>query len=307
MVPKKSNKTVNYIITGGAGFIASHLARYLVGQGHSVGIIDNLSTGNMSNISDIKDKISFYNLDILDGTIEDVIKNSDGIFHHAALVSVPESFAKPKEYENVNVLGTGNIFRLAEKFHIKTVFASSSSVYGNTKNIPTPESEPLGPVNPYGITKLKAEHLAKEYWNDCDIVGLRYYNVYGNTMVSSGAGVISQFYQSIQNNTPLTIDGNGEQLRDFVHIQDVIHATISAMEKDTGSGFINIGSGNTISILNLANLFIKYSGSNLQPIFQEQKEGNVLASQADVSLAKKLLGWQPQTTLEDWIKNLYKS
>ena len=109
-------------------------------------------------------------------------------------------------------------------------------------------------------------------------------------MVPSGPGVISQFYQSIQNHTPLTIDGNGEQLRDFVYIQDVVQATIFAMEKNTGSNFINIGSGNTISILNLANLFIKYSGSHLQPIFQEQKEGNVQASQADVSLEKKLLG-----------------
>jgi UDP-glucose 4-epimerase len=298
---------VNYIITGGAGFIGSHLARYLVGSGHSVGIIDNLSTGNLSNISDIQDKVSFYKLDILDDSIEDVIKNNDGIFHYAALVSVPESFVKPKEYENVNVLGTKNIFCLAKKFHIKTVFASSSSVYGNTKNIPTPESGPLDPVNPYGITKLKVEHLAKEYSKYFDIVGLRYYNVYGSTMVSSGAGVISQFYQSIQNHIPLTIDGNGEQLRDFVYIQDVVKATVSAMEKSTGSSFINVGSGNTISILDLANLFIKYSGSNLQPIFQGQKEGNVLASQADVSLAKKLLDWQPQTTLEDWIKNLYKS
>ncbi len=297
---------MNYIITGGAGFIGSHLARYLVENGHSVGIIDNLSTGNLSNISDIIDKVSFHKLDILDDSIEDVIKNSDGIFHHAALVSVPESFAKPKEYENVNVLGTKNIFSLAKKFHIKTVFASSSSVYGNTKNIPTSESEPLDPVNPYGITKLKAEHLAKEYSKNLDIVGLRYYNVYGNAMVSSGAGVISQFYKNIQNHTPLIIDGNGEQLRDFVYVQDIVKATVSAMEKNTGSSFINIGTGDTMSILHLANLFIKYSGSNLQPIFQGQKEGNVLASQADISLAKKLLGWQPQTTLEDWIKNLYK-
>ncbi|MDE1764587.1 MAG: NAD-dependent epimerase/dehydratase family protein, partial [Thaumarchaeota archaeon] len=176
--------------------------------------------------------------------------------HLAALVSVPESFVKQKEYNDVNVLGTENMFRMAKKFHIKTVFASSSSVYGNTKNIPTPESEPLDPVNPYGITKLKAEHLANEYSKHCDIVGLRYYNVYGNAMAPSGAGVISQFYQSIQNHVPLTIDGNGEQLRDFVHIQDVVLATISAMEKNTGSNFINIGSGTAMSILNLANLFV---------------------------------------------------
>lgn len=299
---------MNYVITGGAGFIGSHLARSLVERGDAVDVIDNLSTGNMSNLGSIEEKISFHNLDILDyDSLEGIVKNKDGIFHLAALVSVPGSFVKQIEYNNVNVLGTENMFRMAKKFHIKTVFASSSSVYGNTKNIPTPESEPLDPVNPYGITKLKAENLAKEYCKHCDIVGLRYYNVYGNAMIHSGTGVISQFYQGIQNNKPLTIDGNGEQLRDFVNIQDVVQATIYAMEKNTGSGFINIGSGTAISISSLANLFIKYSGSHLTTTFKEQREGNVLASQADISLAKKLLGWQPQTTLEDWIKNLYKS
>ncbi|MHB8603165.1 MAG: NAD-dependent epimerase/dehydratase family protein [Nitrosotalea sp.] len=308
MVAKDWNEMMNYIITGGAGFIGSHLARNLAEKGHSVGIVDNLSIGSMSNLDDVSHKISFHKIDILDyDSLEGVIKNTDGIFHLAALTSVPESFVKTKEYEDVNVQGTENIFRTAKKFHIKTVFASSSSVYGDTKNIPTLESENLNPINPYGITKLKAENLAKEYSKHCDIVGLRYYNVYGDTMTNTGAGVISQFYQSMQKQKPPVIDGNGEQLRDFVHIQDVVHATISAMEKNTGSHFINIGSSITISVLNLANLFIKYSGSNTSPVFQEQKEGNVLASQANISLAKKLLDWKPQTTLEDWIKSLYKS
>lgn len=299
---------VNYVITGGAGFIGSHLARYLVEKGHYVGIVDNLSTGTMSNLDGISDKISFHKTDILDyGSLEDIVKNADGIFHHAALVSVPESFAKPREYEDVNVQGTENIFKLAKKFNIKTVFASSSSVYGNTKNIPTLESEKLGPINPYGITKLKAENLARQYSKHCDIIGLRYYNVYGDTMTSTGVGVISQFYQSMQKQKPPVIDGNGEQLRDFVYIQDVVRATVSAMQKNIGSYFINIGSGTTVSILALANLFIKYSKSNISPVFQEYKTGNVMASQADILLAKKLLGWRPQTTLEEWIKSLYKS
>lgn len=299
---------MNYIITGGAGFIGSHLARHLVERGDSVGMIDNLSTGSMSNLDDIIGKISFHKTDILDyNSLEDIIKNTDGIFHHAALVSVPESFVKQKLYHDVNVTGTENIFQIAKKFHIKTVFASSSSVYGDTKNIPTPESEKLDPINPYGITKLKTENLARDYSKYCDIVGLRYYNVYGNTMIGSGAGVISQFYKSIQKQSPPIIDGNGEQLRDFVHIKDVVQATVSAMEKNTGSIFLNIGSGTAISIINLASLFIKYSRLNIAPVFEGQKEGNVMASQADISLAKRLLDWKPQTTLEDWIKSLYKS
>ena len=298
---------MNYVITGGAGFIGSHLAKSLLEMGHSVQIIDNLSTGTKSNLDGILDKILFHDTDVLDYQIlEKIIQGNDGIFHLAALTSVPESYLKQKEYNEVNIKGTDNIFQIAKKFHIKTVFASSSSVYGNTKNIPTPESEKRDPINPYGKTKLEAENLAVHYSKYCDIVGLRYYNVYGQDMIS-GAGVITQFYQCMQRQKPPVIDGDGGQLRDFVHVQDVVRATISAMEKNTGSTFINIGSGTTTSILQLANMFIKYSGLDIKPIFTDEKEGNVRASQADISLAKKLLDWKPQTTLEDWIESLFKS
>jgi UDP-glucose 4-epimerase len=298
---------MNYVITGGAGFIGSHLAKHLLEDDNSVHIIDNLSVGILSNLDDIMDRISFHDVNILDyQKLEKILQDSDGIFHLAALTSIPESFTRQQEYENVNVKGTENIFQIAKKFHIKTVFASSSSVYGNTKNIPTRESEKLHPINPYGITKLKSESLVKHYAEHCDIVGLRYYNVYGDTMTSSGAGVISQFYQNIKKQSPPVIDGNGEQSRDFVHISDVVRGTVSAMEKNTGSVFINIGSGTAMSITSLANFFIKYSGLHIMPVFQDQKKGNVMTSQADISLARQLLGWKPQTTLEDWIESLYK-
>jgi len=298
---------MNYVITGGAGFIGSHLAKALLEKGHSVKIIDNLSTGTKSNLDGILEKISFHDIDVLDyKSLEKVLQGSQGIFHLAALTSVPESYLKQKEYHDVNVLGTENIFQIAKKFHIKTVFASSSSVYGNTKNIPTPESEKRNPINPYGITKLEAEDLALQYSKHCDIVGLRYYNVYGQDMIT-GTGVITQFYQNIQRQKPPVIDGDGGQLRDFVHIDDVVRATISAMEKDTGSTFINIGTGTATSILQLANMFIKYSGLDTKPVSVNEKEGNVRASQADVSIAKRLLDWKPQTKLEDWIESLYKS
>ena len=298
---------MNYVITGGAGFIGSHLAKSLLEKGDYVKIIDNLSTGTKSNLAGVLEKISFHNIDVLNyQSLEEIIQGCNGIFHLAALTSVPESYLKQKEYHDVNVKGTENIFKIAEKFHIKTVFASSSSVYGNTKNIPTPESEKRDPINPYGMTKLEAENLAVQYSKHCDIVGLRYYNVYGQDMIT-GSGVITQFYQNIQKHKPPVIDGDGGQLRDFVHIQDVVRATISAMEKKTGSTFINIGSGTATSILQLANMFIKYSRLDIKPAFVNEKEGNVRASQADISLAKRLLDWKPQTTLEDWIESLYKS
>ena len=299
---------MNYVITGGAGFIGSHLAKSFLEKGHHIKIIDNLSTGKKSNLDGMLDKISFHDINVLDyENLEKIIQNTDGIFHLAALTSVPESYLKQKEYHNVNVKGTENIFRIAEKLHIKTVFASSSSVYGNTKNVPTPESEKRNPINPYGMTKLQAEDLAVQYSKHCDIVGLRYYNVYGKSMITTGTGVITQFYKNIQLQKSPVIDGDGNQLRDFVHIDDVVQATISAMEKDTGSTFINIGSGTATSILELANMFIKYSGLDTKPVSVNEKEGNVKASQADLSLAKRVLDWKPQTTLEDWIKSLFKS
>ncbi|MFZ1076171.1 MAG: NAD-dependent epimerase/dehydratase family protein [Nitrosotalea sp.] len=295
---------MDYVVTGGAGFIGSNLTKLLLQQGHKVDVIDNLSTGNRSNLSGIEDKIKFHNIDIRNDSELDILAGKDGIFHHAALTSVIQSYQKEKEYFDVNVNGTKNIFEIAQKTGTKVVFASSAGVYGNTSTIPTLESAELKPVNPYGVTKLKAELLAKKY--KCDLVGLRYYNVYGNNPAISSSGVISRFYQNIIANKPPVIDGDGQQLRDFVFVGDVVRATISAMEKDTGSAFINIGSGTTTSILDLANLFIKYSKKNLEPIFQKEPEGNVRASQADISLAKRLLGWEPETKLEEWVQNLFK-
>ncbi len=241
---------MDYVVTGGAGFIGSNLTKLLLQQGHKVDVIDNLSTGNRSNLSGIEDKIKFHNIDIRNDSELDILAGKDGIFHHAALTSVIQSYQKEKEYFDVNVNGTKNIFEIAQKTGTKVVFASSAGVYGNTSTIPTLESAELKPVNPYGVTKLKAELLAKKY--KCDLVGLRYYNVYGNNPAISSSGVISRFYQNIIANKPPVIDGDGQQLRDFVFVGDVVRATISAMEKDTGSAFINIGSGTTTSILDLS-------------------------------------------------------
>ena len=298
---------LDYIITGGAGFIGSHLARALLQQGNAVDIVDNLSTGNLSNLSGIQDKIKFHNIDIRDvANLKKIFSGKDGIFHHAALTSVTESYQKEQEYKDVNVDGTKNVFEAARDAGTKVVFASSSSIYGNTDTVPTPESAKPKPANPYGTTKLETEIMAQKYQKEFDIVGLRYYNVYGNNPTNSSSGVISRFYQNTIADKPLVIDGDGKQLRDFVFVGDVVKATISAMEKDTGSAFINIGSGTTISILALANLFIKYSKKNLEPVFQKEPEGNVRTSQADISLAKKLLGWRPETKLEEWIQSLFK-
>ncbi len=298
---------MDYAITGGAGFIGSHLAKMLLQQGHMVSIVDNLSSGNLSNLSGIKDKVKFYNVDICNlENLKKILEGRDGIFHHAALTSVADSYKKEKLYHDVNVQGTKNVFDIAQKTGTKTVFASSSGVYGDTDTMPTPESAKLNPINPYAKTKFEAESMAEKYGKEFDVIGLRYFNVYGDFIPRSSAGVISRFYQNVIENKPPVIDGNGTQVRDFVFVDDVARATILAMEKKTGSIFLNIGSGKATSILDLANLFIKYSKKNLTPVFEREQEGNVRASQADISLAKRLLGWQPQTKLEEWIQSLFK-
>ena len=147
---------MNFVVTGGAGFIGSHLVKYLVKQGHCVTVIDNLQTGKMENLQNIINEIEFLKIDILDHQkLKDAVKNADGVFHNAALTIVQESFYKLKEYHEVNVKGTENIFELAKEFGFKVVYASSSSVYGNPTKIPIKEDSERKPINPYGITKLE--------------------------------------------------------------------------------------------------------------------------------------------------------
>ena len=152
---------MNFAVTGGAGFIGSHLSKHLISEGHNVTVIDNLFRGKLSNLGKVKDKINFIKLDILDiDNLRKVLQNVDGIFHQAALTSVPESYEKEEEYKNVNIKGTENIFKIAKEFKIKVVYASSSSVYGDIKNIQITEDFERKPINPYGLTKLEDEYLS---------------------------------------------------------------------------------------------------------------------------------------------------
>ena len=166
---------MNFAVTGGAGFIGSHLTKYLVSEGHDVTVIDNLFRGKLSNLEEVKDRINFFKLDILDlENLRKTLQNMDGVFHQAALTSVPESYEKESEYKKVNVAGTENIFKIASELKIKVVYASSSSVYGDTKKIPITEDFDRNPINPYGLTKLEDEYLAEKYSKaGTKIIGLR--------------------------------------------------------------------------------------------------------------------------------------
>ena len=294
---------MNIAVTGGAGFIGSHIVEYLVSRGDTVTVIDNLFTGKKENLDSVINKINCSQIDIQDfNSLKKILKNVDGVFHEAALASVQESFSKPDEYHNVNVKGTENILKLAKEFEFKIVYASSSSVYGNPSSIPINENMDKKPINPYAQTKLDDEILAEKYSNQgVKVIGLRYFNVFGERQSKNYAGVIKLFLERIQNHEAPIINGDGSQIRDFVYVKDVVKANIMALESDVNHAFINIGTGNTISILELANQIIKSSGLSLKPIHKDALDGDVHKSQANIELAKKLLGWEPSFNLEEWL------
>ena len=296
---------MKYAVTGGAGFIGSHLVKNLVERGNEVIVIDNLNTGKKENIEKISKKIDFFEIDIRDfSAVEDILKNIDGIFHEAALASVQDSFRIPDEFFEVNVNGTENIFKIGKKLGIKIVYASSSSVYGNPIRIPIKESDGKNPFNPYAKTKLEGDKLAEKYAkNGLKVIGLRYFNVFGPRQSKEYAGVIKLFLERIQQGLSPLINGDGLQVRDFVYVDDVVNANILAMESNIDGEFFNIGTNSTISVLDLANMIIKFSGLKLKPIHQPAVPGDVKATQADITKAKMMLKWKPTTSIENWLKS----
>ena len=291
------------LVTGGAGFIGSHIVEYLVGRGDDVTILDNLHSGKMQNLSKINNDVNFVNGNIKDyKLLERLAKDSDGVFHQAALVSVPQSFKMQAEYFDVNTKGTENVLKLAKEYGFKVVYASSSSVYGNQEQTSIKESDNRNPTNPYAETKLKAELLAEKYSEmGVGVIGLRYFNVYGRRQSKEYAGVIKLFLERIQQNNAPKINGDGLQTRDFVYVEDVVKANILAMDSNVKHQFFNVGMGYSISILDLANMIIDASSLSLTPIHDSQLPGDIRDSQADLELINKLLKWKPVTKLEDWL------
>jgi len=298
------SRHVKFAVTGGAGFVGSYLVKRLINEDHDVIVMDNLYRGNLKNLKEVSDKIQFQKVDIRDlDSMKNIIKNTDGVFHEAALTDVQESFTKQDEYTDVNVKGTENVFRIANEFGIKVVYASSSSVYGNPEKTPITEDSKRAPINPYGNTKLEDEYLAEKYVEDgVSIIGLRYFNIYGIGQTGSYAGVITKFINNLKEKKQPIIFGNGKQKRDFIFVEDVAKANVAAMKSSVKSGFFNVGTGMTTSIKQLAEQMIVLSGLKLEPKYEKPLAGDVFTSQADTSLTKKLLNWEYQTKLSDGLK-----
>ena len=300
---------MKYVVTGGAGFIGSHLTEKLIEHGDQVTIIDNLNTGKEKNLEHVREKIDFVKGDILDEKlINEITQDVNGVFHQAALASVQDSFTKPDKYHEVNVIGTRNIFESSKKNNFKVVYASSSSIYGNPERIPIKETDAKNPFNPYAETKLKAEELAIKYAEmGSEIIGLRYFNVFGKRQSKEYAGVIKLFLDQIKKKQPPIVNGNGTQIRDFVHVSDVVNANILSMTSNIKRAFFNVGTNSSITILDLAKTIIDASGLNLEPKFRDALEGDVDKTLSDISLINKEIGWEPTIRLEDWLKKIITS
>lgn len=301
------------LVTGGAGFIGSHLVDKLIKYGHQVIVLDNLSTGKKENINK---KAKFYKIDICNSQIF-IIFNKEKpnyVFHLAAIPRVPISVENPTLTSKVNIFGTINVFWAAIKNRVKRIiFASSSAVYGNQKKLPLKENMLPNPVSPYGLQKLTCEWFAKIFSNlyKISIVSLRYFNVFGPRIDfdSEYSLVIGKFLKQKACGKPLTIYGDGNQTRGFCYVDDVVEANILAMKSKNISGgeVINIGSSKSYSIKYLAKLI----GGPIR--YLPQRKGDVLHTQADIGLAKKILNWQPKIPFEeglkktkDWFEKNYK-
>ena len=297
---------MKYVVTGGAGFIGSHITEKLVQRGDDVIVIDDLNTGKEENLESIIEKINFVKGSILDIELLDKLtKDVDGVFHQAALASVQDSFSKPDEYHNVNVNGTENILKLAKKNNFKVVYASSSSVYGNPTRIPIKESDEKNPINPYAETKLKKEELAIKYSKmGVSVIGLRYFNVFGKGQSKEYAGVLKLFLERIRDKLSPKINGDGTQFRDFVYVGDVVNANIMSMDSDINHEFFNVGTNTSITILDLAKTIIKSSGFDIEPIFGPALKGDVQKTIANIDLIKEKIGWTPTVILEEWIDEI---
>ena len=297
---------MKYLVTGGAGFIGSHLTKKLVEEGNDISIIDNLNTGKEKNLESIKNKIDFVKGSILDiELLEKLTKDVEGVYHQAALASVQDSFFKSDEYHDVNVNGTENILKLAKQYNFKVVYASSSSVYGNPVRIPIRESDEKNPINPYAETKLKKEELAQKYSEmGVKVIGLRYFNVFGKGQSKEYAGVLKLFLERIRDKLPPKINGDGTQFRDFVYVGDVVNANIMSMNSDVNHAFFNVGTNTSITILDLAKIIIKFAKLDLEPIFGPALKGDVQKTIANIDLIKEKIGWKPSVILEEWINEI---
>jgi len=291
------------VVTGGAGFIGSNLARTLTIENQVV-VVDNLSTGHLKNIQDLIDNrnIFFINGDITDlNLLKHTFKDVDYVFHEAAIPSVPRSIKDPISSNYANVNGTLNVLAAAKDNGVKkVVYASSSSAYGDTPTLPKKEDMKPCPLSPYAVSKLTGEYYCQVFTEvyDLSTISLRYFNVYGPRQdpLSEYAAVIPKFIGRVLNEKSPIIYGDGEQTRDFTFIEDVVNMNILAAESKV-TGVFNTAGGRRVSINELAKLVLKIIGKDLDLIYYDPQPGDIKHSLADISKAKREIGYKPRFDL----------
>lgn len=300
-----------YLVTGGAGFIGSHLCDALVKRGDEVRVLDNLSTGRISNLSVVKDRVQFINGDI--GDMECVVKAVRGVsvvFHQAALSSVPRSVKEPEPTNRTNVDGTLNILMAAEEFGVRrVVYASSSSAYGDTPTLPKHEAMAPAPKSPYAVSKLAAEYYCRAFHATygLETVSLRYFNVFGPRQdpLSQYSAVIPKFIASYLSKSVPVIFGDGEQTRGFTFVDDVVQANLLAAEVNgIGGRMFNIAGNERLSINEMDRILRRLLdvSPDTPSHFGDERQGDIRHSFADISAAQTQLGYSPAFDVQEGLK-----
>jgi nucleoside-diphosphate-sugar epimerase len=304
---------MRYLVTGGAGFIGSNTVDELVRRGHSVVVLDDLSSGKEDNLAEIRNKITFIKGSITDiEVVRKAMHEAEFVIHLAARTSVPRSVKDPIETNRINIDGTLNVLVAAKELKAKrVVFAASSSAYGETPTLPKVETMQPVPISPYGVTKYVGE-LYLQTFGRCyglENVSLRYFNIFGPRQDPSSpySGVLAKFCTAFLEETDPVIFGDGEQSRDFTYVENAVQANLLACEAPNASGKVfNIGVGGRVTLNQTVQLLAKISGKPLKAKLEPSRDGDIRDSQADISEARDYLGYDPQVSFEEGLARTFE-
>lgn len=298
-----------FLVTGGGGFIGSNLTITLVKLGHRVRVLDNFSTGNLNNLQSVIKEIEVNKGDLRSlSDVRRAVEGVEAVFHQGALPSVPRSVADPLATNEVNITGTLNVFLASRDAGVRrVVYASSSSVYGNSDILPKVETMPLRPMSPYAATKLAGEVYGNIFHKlyGMETVGLRYFNVFGphQDPESEYAAVIPRFINALLKRTSPVVFGDGEQSRDFTFIEDVVQANLFSLQAAAAGGEVfNIAGGKRVTLNNLLSVLMNIVGYEVDVVYSEPRPGDVKHSMAGIEKASRMLGYFPQKSLEEGLR-----
>jgi len=301
--------STRFLLTGGAGFIGSHIVKRLVGEGAVVRVVDNLSTGQVARLETLRCSIEYVEADLADNLVSDeVVKDVDYVLHQAAIPSVQRSVRDPIGTNRANVTATLNLLESCRKAKVRRfVYAASSSAYGDTEVLPKSEEMPPNPLSPYALQKLAGEHYCKLYYSlyGLETVCLRYFNVFGpgQDPHSEYSAVIPKFISKLLINELITVYGDGEQSRDFTYVENVVDANLLALQATKACGkVLNVGCGERITLNTLIQLLEEIVGVKAKVSYSASKPGDVRHSLADINLARRLLEYEPKVMVKEGLK-----